>query len=70
MVSNVQNYIRSLNWGYRVQLRNKEINYINALASFIDPHSIQCVDKKGVQVGFSALFFAYKHRKFTPLVVS
>jgi hypothetical protein len=37
----VQNYIGSLNWGYRVQLRDKKVNYINGFGKFIDQHKIQ-----------------------------
>ncbi|XP_054155150.1 thioredoxin reductase 1, cytoplasmic-like [Oppia nitens] len=47
MKDEVQNYIRSLNFGYRVQLREQSVNYINSYASFVDPHKIKCIDKKG-----------------------
>mmetsp|Transcript_3982 Transcript_3982/g.4599 ORF Transcript_3982/g.4599 Transcript_3982/m.4599 type:complete len:611 (+) Transcript_3982:125-1957(+) len=40
MVTNVTNHIRSLNFGYRVQLREKEVEYINKLGKFKDPHTI------------------------------
>lgn len=45
--SNIQNYIRSLNFKYRVRLREKNVTYLNQLATFVDPHTIQAVDKKG-----------------------
>jgi len=41
----VQDHIGSLNWGYRTALRDKGVEYINALATFIDPHTIECVTK-------------------------
>jgi thioredoxin reductase (NADPH) len=45
--SNIQNYIRGLNFKYRVRLREKNVTYLNQLATFVDPHTIQAVDKKG-----------------------
>eukprot|EP00980_Cylindrotheca_fusiformis_P013717 scaffold3526_cov115-Cylindrotheca_fusiformis.AAC.7 len=44
---NIQNYIRSLNFKYRVRLRDKSVKYLNKLATFKDEHTIQVVDKKG-----------------------
>eukprot|EP00522_Entomoneis_paludosa_P014887 CAMPEP_0172451622 /NCGR_PEP_ID=MMETSP1065-20121228/9586_1 /TAXON_ID=265537 /ORGANISM="Amphiprora paludosa, Strain CCMP125" /LENGTH=624 /DNA_ID=CAMNT_0013203585 /DNA_START=44 /DNA_END=1918 /DNA_ORIENTATION=+ len=44
---NIQNYIRSLNFKYRVRLREKEVTYLNKLGTFVDPHTIEVVDKKG-----------------------
>uniref|UniRef100_A0A673MAD4 Thioredoxin reductase 1, cytoplasmic-like n=1 Tax=Sinocyclocheilus rhinocerous TaxID=307959 RepID=A0A673MAD4_9TELE len=37
----VNNYIGSLNWGYRVSLRDKNVNYVNAYAEFVEPHKIK-----------------------------
>jgi thioredoxin reductase (NADPH) len=45
--SNIQNYIRSLNFKYRVRLREKGVDYLNQLAKFVDKHTIEAVDKKG-----------------------
>lgn len=47
MVGNVQDHIRSLNFKYRVDLRGKGIDYINALGRFVDPHTVETTDKKG-----------------------
>jgi len=47
MRENVQNHIKSLNWGYRVQLREKKVNYLNKLGSFVDAKTIKCVDAEG-----------------------
>lgn len=44
---NVQNHIRSLNFKYRVRLREKDVTYLNKLATFRDAHTVECVDKKG-----------------------
>ena len=41
MVEAVQAHIGSLNWGYRVALREKKVNYMNAFAQFVDPHTIK-----------------------------
>ena len=45
--TNVQNHIRGLNFKYRVDLREKEVTYLNQLGSFIDGHTLETVDKKG-----------------------
>lgn len=41
LVTGVQDHIGSLNWGYRVQLRDKNVKYINAFGEFVDPHTIK-----------------------------
>lgn len=41
MVEGIQNYIGSLNWGYRVALREKTVTYLNAYGEFIGPHKIK-----------------------------
>lgn len=41
MTESVQNYIGSLNWGYRVALREKKVVYENAYGRFIGPHKIK-----------------------------
>lgn len=41
MKTSVANYIGSLNWGYRVALRDKSVNYVNSYAEFVDPHKIK-----------------------------
>lgn len=43
----VQNHIRSLNFKYRVALREKNVTYLNKLAKFVDPHTLEVTDKKG-----------------------
>ncbi|XP_078597168.1 thioredoxin reductase 1, cytoplasmic-like [Branchiostoma floridae x Branchiostoma japonicum] len=43
----IQNYIGSLNWGYRVALRDKGVKYENAYAEFVDPHTIKTVNRRG-----------------------
>lgn len=41
MKTAVNNYIGSLNWGYRVALRDKKVNYVNTYAEFVEPHKIK-----------------------------
>ncbi|KFO30273.1 Thioredoxin reductase 1, cytoplasmic [Fukomys damarensis] len=41
MTEAVQNHIGSLNWGYRVALREKKVVYENAYGQFIGPHRIK-----------------------------
>lgn len=47
MVTNVQKHIQSLNWGYRIQLLDKNVQYFNNLASFVDNHTVALHDKAG-----------------------
>lgn len=47
MRQNVQDHIKGLNFGYRVQLREKGVQYLNKLGKFIDAHTLEVTDKKG-----------------------
>lgn len=47
MVAAIQDYIRGLNWGYKVQLRTEDVKYYNKYASFVDQHTLTLRDKKG-----------------------
>ena len=47
MRENVQNYIHSLNFKYRVSLREKNVTYLNQLGTFRDAHTLDVVDRKG-----------------------
>lgn len=42
----VTDYIKSLNFGYRTQLREKGAIYKPALASFVDDHTVELMDRK------------------------
>jgi predicted DNA-binding protein (UPF0278 family) len=37
----IEEYIASLSWGYRVQLREGKIDYLNALDELVDFHTIK-----------------------------
>ncbi|CAL1290279.1 unnamed protein product [Larinioides sclopetarius] len=45
--SAVIDYIKSLNWGHRVQLKQKDVDYYNVKGSFINPHEIKITHKSG-----------------------
>jgi len=47
MRENVQNHIKSLNFKYRVTLRENSVTYLNQLAKFKDQHTLEVTDKKG-----------------------
>lgn len=53
----IQDYIGSLNWGYRVQLRDKKVDYHNAYAEFVDEHTVKALNKKGQEVKKTANHF-------------
>ena len=40
MRDNIQNYIGSLNFNYRVQLRDKKVDYLNAYGTFVDRNKL------------------------------
>lgn len=47
LVESVQTHIQSLNFGYRVSLRDKNVTYLNALGRFEDAHTITATDAEG-----------------------
>jgi len=47
MLTKVNNYIKSLQWGAKTDLRGKNIKYYNSFATFADPHTVDLTDKKG-----------------------
>ena len=44
----VQNHVKSLNFGYRNGLRSTGVTYLNQLARFADPHTVEYTEKDGV----------------------
>ncbi|KAM9410343.1 thioredoxin reductase 3 [Pholidichthys leucotaenia] len=54
MKTAVNNYIGSLNWGYRVALRDKDVKYVNAYAEFVDPNKIKATNKQGKETYYTA----------------
>uniref|UniRef100_A0A3P8ZZL7 Thioredoxin-disulfide reductase n=1 Tax=Esox lucius TaxID=8010 RepID=A0A3P8ZZL7_ESOLU len=60
MKTAVNNYIGSLNWGYRVALRDKNVNYVNSYAEFVEPHKIKvgrATNKRGKETFHTAATF-------------
>jgi thioredoxin reductase (NADPH) len=47
MVTNINNYIKSLQWGSKNELRSKNAKYYNKFATFVDPHTLKLEDKNG-----------------------
>merc|ERR1719352_1592905 len=57
MRGNVQDHIKSLNFKYRVALREAGVAYLNKLGSFVDAHTLKCVDKKGKETTITSARF-------------
>lgn len=49
LVERVQAVIKSSNFKYRVELRNKKVEYLNSYAKFVDKNTLELEDKKGVK---------------------
>lgn len=47
MILNINNHIRSINFGYKADMRKRGIKFYEKYASFVDPHTVQLTDKKG-----------------------
>lgn len=57
MKESIQDHIKGLNFGYRVQLREAGVTYLNKLGKFVGPNQLECRDVKGnVQVITAARF--------------
>ncbi|KAM9447177.1 thioredoxin reductase 2, tandem duplicate 2 [Clarias gariepinus] len=54
MAGAVQNYVRSLNWGHRVQLQDKKVKYLNMKGSLLDQHTIRGLNAKGKEMTVTA----------------
>ncbi|GBG85941.1 hypothetical protein CBR_g40754 [Chara braunii] len=46
LVMMVQDYINSLNLGYKIALRDAKIDYIHAYGRFVDAHTVECKDRR------------------------
>ena len=47
MITNINNHIRSINFGYKSDLRKRGIKFYEKFATFVDPHTVQLTNKKG-----------------------
>lgn len=54
MAEAVQNHVKSLNWGHRVQLQDRKVKYFNIKAGFVNEHTVHGVDKAGKVTQLSA----------------
>ncbi|XP_032254445.1 thioredoxin reductase 2, mitochondrial isoform X1 [Phoca vitulina] len=54
MAEAVQNHVKSLNWGHRVQLQDRKVKYFNVKASFVNKHTVCSVAKDGKETLLSA----------------
>uniref|UniRef100_A0A3P9JAL4 thioredoxin-disulfide reductase (NADPH) n=1 Tax=Oryzias latipes TaxID=8090 RepID=A0A3P9JAL4_ORYLA len=50
MAEAVQNYVKSLNWGHRVQLQDKKVTYLNLKGTLVDKHTIRGLSKAGKEL--------------------
>ncbi|KAH0517500.1 Thioredoxin reductase 3 [Microtus ochrogaster] len=57
MTEAIQNHISSLNWGYRLTLREKGVAYVNAYGEFVELHKIKATNKKGQETFYTASKF-------------
>nr|XP_046241685.1 thioredoxin reductase 2, tandem duplicate 2 [Scatophagus argus] len=54
MAEAVQNHVRSLNWGHRVQLQDKKVKYLNMKGSLADEHTVKGLTKAGKETILTA----------------
>lgn len=54
MAEAVQNHVKSLNWGHRVQLQDRKVKYFNLKAKFLDQHTVCGTAKGGKETLLSA----------------
>ncbi|KAM6165124.1 thioredoxin reductase 2, mitochondrial isoform 2-T2 [Erethizon dorsatum] len=54
MAEAVQNHVKSLNWGHRVQLQDRKVKYFNIKASFVNQHTVRGITKGGKETLLSA----------------
>ena len=47
MILNINNHVRSINFGYKSDMRKRGIKFYEKFASFVDSHTVELTDKKG-----------------------
>jgi len=57
MVENIQQHIKSINFGYRSDLMGEKVKYLNSYAVFKDAHTLELTDKKGAKTELTAARF-------------
>jgi len=56
LVQSVQNHIKSVNWVTRVDLRDKKVEYVNSMGSFVDAHTVEYKTKRGERMQLTAKY--------------
>ncbi|XP_071504045.1 thioredoxin reductase 2, mitochondrial-like [Diadema antillarum] len=54
LIGAIQGHVKSLNWGHRVQLTDKNVEYRNGKGSLLDDHTVKVKMKNGKESQFSA----------------
>jgi thioredoxin reductase (NADPH) len=54
LVGNVQKYVKSMSFTYRAQCVSNAVDYINAFATFVDPHTVEATKKDGTKLTLTA----------------
>lgn len=54
---NVQDHIKGINFGYRVELREQGVTYLNKLGKFVGPNTLEVTDAKGKTATITAARF-------------
>jgi thioredoxin reductase (NADPH) len=49
LVQSVQNYVKSMNFAYKAQCRTNDVDYFDAFARFVDPHTVEATTRDGVK---------------------
>eukprot|EP01129_Flabellula_baltica_P015812 TRINITY_DN8184_c0_g1_i1.p1 TRINITY_DN8184_c0_g1~~TRINITY_DN8184_c0_g1_i1.p1 ORF type:complete len:501 (+),score=126.76 TRINITY_DN8184_c0_g1_i1:33-1505(+) len=57
LVEGIQDHIGELNFGYRKQLMERQVTYLNRYASFVDEHTIKGVNARGDEQLYTAKYF-------------
>mmetsp|Transcript_40860 Transcript_40860/g.46883 ORF Transcript_40860/g.46883 Transcript_40860/m.46883 type:complete len:230 (+) Transcript_40860:244-933(+) len=57
MILNINNHIRSINFGYRSDMMKRKIKFYEEFASFVDDHTIELVNNKGKTQTVTSKYF-------------
>jgi len=57
MILNINNHIRSINFGYRSDMMKRKIKFYEEFASFVDAHTIELVNNKGKTQTVTSKYF-------------
>jgi thioredoxin reductase (NADPH) len=56
LITSINMYIRKLNWNYKTELRNSNVKFYNAFATFADAHTLELKNKAGAVEKVTAKF--------------